>query len=355
MACAYPMIQFNKTLNRFVQIPCGRCLNCMVDRRTAWEERAEWEYKSKLVGSFVTLTYADETLIYKRVTDNQGATQFSLDKKDLQEHIETLRKNINELEEGQRNETLINPRFSYLACGEYGESNKELPRPHFHILYFGLDYQECAQLIAKSWNGGIVDVRPIMKGGIRYVLKYMDKQLNREETFEKYERHMLQRPFKTQSKGFGQGLYLEKIQTGEANEKNDWTYKGKNNATRRIPEYYITKFAGVKREKAYTDISKQIELYNQAQNAEFLEKGNCLYFPKLKGKNEVKKLRDFNIRRARAKEENMTAQMRAEGKPVNDTWKLEHKDYWEKAQKDENDKKLAQEAQQWYDNHKEIF
>lgn len=353
--CGYPLIQYNSNLKRYIQIPCGRCLNCQIDKRRQWEERAEYEYKQKLTGSFITLTYADENLIKCRKIDNENNNQFSLCKEHLQKYIEEVRAKVKEIWKPENN-VLCNKEFSYIACGEYGESNKELPRPHYHILMFGLDYIYCKKILEEAWKGGIVDIRPILKGGIRYILKYMDKQLNEIENFNKYDRIFKERPFKTQSKGFGSGLYKEKIDSGEATEKNNFEYKGKNGKICRIPTYYLNKYFGITYQRPGPDLENQIKLYNQTHNSNQLQKGNCIYYPKARKGSGRETLRDWNIKRAQAREANLTEKIRAEGKAVNDEWKLNYKEPWKWQKKYKNEiKNLTEEATDEYYNDIDIF
>lgn len=318
MSCAYPMIQYNKTLKKYITIPCGRCLGCLIDKREMWEERANYEYKTKLVGAFITLTYSNESLIDCLIIDNQGQQQFTLKKEHLRKYIRNIREAIKDQEET----ALTQHKFSYIACGEYGESNKELPRPHLHIIIFGLDWYANKKTLEDAWEYGITDIRPILRGGIRYVLKYMDKQLNTDEIFEKYGRKCLQEPFKTQSKSFGENLYKEKLMSGEANANNWYTYKGYHNKPMKIPEHYIDKYLGINHDKRESDIERQIELYNAThQQKDKIEKGNLIYFPKARGKHERERLREYNRQRAETREKNLEIQMRNEGKPVNSEWK----------------------------------
>lgn len=342
------MIQYNLTLKKYISIPCGRCLNCMITKRQEWEERCEWEYKCRLVGSFVTLTYDDEHMVHLARTDNRGNIQFSLDKKDLSDFIKRVREQIKRYPD--RNKALMQGNFKWIACGEYGESNKELPRPHLHILFFGLDFTYCKKLIEKEWKYGICDTRPILNGGIRYVLKYMDKQLNNEENFEKYDRKCIIKPFKSQSKNLGSGLYKHKLRTKEANADNNYTYKGKNNIPKRIPQYWIDKYYGVAKEKPTGDIQYQIDLYNAAHGGQAIKKGNCLYFPE--GRGNYAKLREWNRYKALEKEANNAKRMRDDGKAVNDEWKSQYVPYWQKPEQDKTKTtNLAKEAQdEWYND-----
>ena len=67
MACCNPdFVRYDSLYykNYYVyQIPCGYCLNCRKDKQQYYIDRAEYEYKTRLSGAFVTFTYDDIHLI----------------------------------------------------------------------------------------------------------------------------------------------------------------------------------------------------------------------------------------------------------------------------------------------------
>lgn len=86
------------------------------------------------------------------------------------------------------------------SVGEYGDS---FQRPHYHCLFFGLDYLDCRKIFRDSWKKGIVYINPLLNGGIRYVLDYMTKNLTSEMAVNEYDETNRERPFYSASKGLG--------------------------------------------------------------------------------------------------------------------------------------------------------
>lgn len=246
-----------------LQIPCGYCLNCRVDRRNQWSDRAKYEYCKRLTGAFVTLTYSD--LWYHKIlkrSPKDGKLKAHLIYDDVRKFIARLRKYIKYHPEIQG--VLAQPDFSYLYVGEYGEKGAVFERPHFHVLFFGLDFAFMRKFFVKEWKYGFIDVLPILDGGINYVLKYMDKQQFGELAEQKYDVHLLARPRQGQSRSFGAGLYL--------NNKDDiqchgYTYPIGHGKRRPIPVYYkkrmygtdMTIFSDDFSAKAYFDADKQLQ------------------------------------------------------------------------------------------------
>lgn len=227
-----------------ISIPCGYCLNCRVDKRNMWADRAKYEYSKRLTASFVTLTYDDIHLMYKMridVSNPQEAYLPTLDYKDAQRFVNRVRMRVKRFYDSHpdlKSNVLMQPDFSYIYVGEYGENGQVFDRPHFHFLFFGLDFAFCKKLLQEEWYGGFIDVLPLLDGGINYVLKYIDKQLFGDLAFEKYEAHGIARPKCSRSKSFGSGLYFDNI---EYAKKHNMTYKS-GRADRPYPAYYKHKF-----------------------------------------------------------------------------------------------------------------
>lgn len=103
-----------------LEIPCGQCIGCRIDRARSWALRIVHESKMHDENCFVTLTYAPEHVPPGLVV------------RDLQLFFKRLRN-----ESGRK--------FRYFAVGEYGE---KLSRPHYHCLLFGFDFPD-----KKFWKG----------------------------------------------------------------------------------------------------------------------------------------------------------------------------------------------------------
>ena len=121
-----------------VDIPCGQCIGCKLERSKNWAIRCVHEASLHQDNSFITLTYNDEYL------PENG----QLVKKDYQDFMKRLRKQ--------------HGKVRYYYCGEYGNQydedgeqitktyivngkEKQVPtigRPHFHACLFGMDFPD---------------------------------------------------------------------------------------------------------------------------------------------------------------------------------------------------------------------
>lgn len=243
MACAQPFLYIPKSqtfipksLND-LYFPCGWCLNCRVDKRNALEHRAEYELMTRLSNAFVTFTYDDPHIVHLLRKTGRTASGFeaTLSKREAKKFLDRLNKQIKKLP----NCKLSQHDYKYIITGEYGGNGSQFDRPHFHCLFFGLDAKFCKKAFAKAWQGqGQIDVGYITKGGIRYVLKYLDKQVNGEVAKELYENHGLERPFSHHSVGFGSELYSKNVDYAR-NHNGCYRYKGKDVP---YPTYWKNKY-----------------------------------------------------------------------------------------------------------------
>ena len=138
-----------------VSVPCGKCVPCLVNKRSDWSFRLEQEHRVSKTAHFVTLTYDAKHL----------RTDGSLEKRDLQLYLKRLRKN--------ESVNYGNQRLRYYAVGEYGTHGG---RPHYHILLFNATDENT---IRKAWRDskgkpiGIVHVGKVEAASIAYVTKYI--------------------------------------------------------------------------------------------------------------------------------------------------------------------------------------
>lgn len=102
-------------VDRKLDIPCGQCLGCRLDRAKMWAVRCVHEASLHKQNCFITLTF------------NEKFYQPSLDKRTFQLFLKRLR----------RAHPHIKIRFFH--CAEYGE---ELSRPHHHAILFGFDFDD---------------------------------------------------------------------------------------------------------------------------------------------------------------------------------------------------------------------
>lgn len=103
-------------VDREVQVPCGKCIGCRLERSRQWAVRCVHEASLYPENCFITLTFNDDHL------DKSG----SLVKRDFVLFMKNLRK-------------MFGPGIRFFHCGEYGEG---LGRPHHHACIFNFDFPD---------------------------------------------------------------------------------------------------------------------------------------------------------------------------------------------------------------------
>jgi len=109
-------IVFNRShgfADKPMQVPCGQCIGCRIDRSRMWAIRCVHESRMHDSSCFITLTYDLEHL----------PADLGLHKIHLQNFFKRVR-NAGHI-------------FRYFACGEYGDQSK---RPHYHAILFGINF-----------------------------------------------------------------------------------------------------------------------------------------------------------------------------------------------------------------------
>lgn len=127
-------------VSEFIEIPCGQCIGCRLQRSRDWANRCLLELQDHVhPGYFITLTYNDLHLPRRWYSGEYGLAyqSFSLCKRDFQLWLKRLRKNT-----GQD--------IRYFGCGEYGPSTM---RPHGHFQVFGLVLDDLVELPGRSELG----------------------------------------------------------------------------------------------------------------------------------------------------------------------------------------------------------
>lgn len=180
-------------------LPCGNCLGCRLDKLALWTARCNYElYKNR--SAFLTFTYDDYHLKYK----DDSALLPSLFRDDLHKYIDNLRHKIKAMPvmpKGSKRD------FSYFGVGEYGG---HFERPHYHVLFFGLDFADFKKIFYDSWKKGYIKSLPILSGGLRYVIDYFTKENVSGKLAESlYDDTFRERPFNVVSRGLGSELFYQ--------------------------------------------------------------------------------------------------------------------------------------------------
>lgn len=207
----YPNI-INPWTGKMYPVACHTCQGCRIDRQIMWQRRCAAEF-IKYRSAFVTLTYDKYNLTYKK-----GAVLPTINHEDFSKYIEAVRQKVKRIEEMPK---LCTKKFHFAAAEEYGERRK---RPHFHIVFFGLDYRDFYEILRNSWENGIADIGPIMRGGINYVLSYINSEQRGEYAKIRYTDNGLEIPKMHFSQGIGKEWFISQTENickyGMAKEGN---------------------------------------------------------------------------------------------------------------------------------------
>lgn len=213
-------------------IPCGQCIGCRLDYSREWANRTYLESKLYKQNWFVTLTYDDEHLKTKEITEaenekgelitytNDGNWNGTLNGKDLQKFMHDLRQIMNREYHQQG--------IRFIGCGEYGDKGE---RPHYHLILLNCnlpaetfykpriinnEYYYQNQIIEKAWKKGISNISEATWNNIAYTARYITKKINGKLSQEHYARRGQDREFLRTSRKPGIGkpyydLYKDKI------------------------------------------------------------------------------------------------------------------------------------------------
>lgn len=155
-----------------IMVPCGKCFNCLMNKRMDWTVRLFHESLYHKYCYFITLTYSD-----KYIDDNK------LNKRHCQLFFKRLRKVVD---------------FRYFLCGEYGETNG---RRHYHmIMYTDVDMLKdsvymyshngvlhySSPLLIEKWHYGFNDICVANLSSMRYVCGYVLKKLGRGDISDEF-------------------------------------------------------------------------------------------------------------------------------------------------------------------------
>lgn len=178
-----------------VQLPCGRCIGCRLEKAKQWALRCHHESSMHRHNDFLTLTYASENL----------PPNNSLRKRDFQKFIRALRKKTG-------------AKIRYYMCGEYGNIcpdhggwiNDPVPnktqcavcrtgRPHYHAIIFGFKFPNqklvnirngnrvyTSDLVSKLWTYGSHELGCVTFQSAGYVARYILKKQNGEYALREY-------------------------------------------------------------------------------------------------------------------------------------------------------------------------
>lgn len=180
MSCFYPLTgwqgsdgrvvfteRLHKDVVRQLQLSCGQCVGCRLERSRQWAVRCMHEASLHEANCFVTLTYEDDAVT-------------SLEYRDFQLFMKRMRK-------------FFCPQpVRFYMCGEYGE---EFGRPHFHACLFGVDFVDKREwrrgssgaqyyrshVLERLWRLGHSEIGEVTFESAGYVARYIMKKIMGED------------------------------------------------------------------------------------------------------------------------------------------------------------------------------
>lgn len=324
MGCFKPrFIQLIKPIARtgelltHVNVPCGKCSECIKRRRMEWCFRMEQEMKDSKTCYFITLTYDPKHVVYDKY-GNMILVKTSLDAKrnfravrnlpivkdkylrkmkmkDLGFEDRSAQGFIKRLRIGQErvkhvtseaffNRLMPNDKMKFFLVGEYGE---RFGRPHIHAIIFN-GVKEC---IWSAWSFGDVQVVKATSETIAYCTKYMDKWRDKKQDWK--------RPieFNTQSEAIGIS-FVERMMNFYRNNLDINYVMNDKGFKVAMPRYYRMKMLNE------DELNVQIAIINDEMNSLRDKEIKCLGIEKYnKRKKLAQDYADIKFKRDKGKRE----------------------------------------------------
>ena len=184
-----------------LEIPCGRCIGCKLERSRQWAIRCVHEASLHDENCVLTLTYDDDHL----------PADGSVDVTEFQRFMKRLRKHFT----GQK--------IRFLHCGEYGD---EGGRPHYHACIFGINFDDkkfhkksakgdrlyTSETLQKLWPFGFCLIGSLTFESAAYVARYITKKITGDKAEEHYQGRKPEYITMSRRPGLAKG-WLEKYKT----------------------------------------------------------------------------------------------------------------------------------------------
>lgn len=171
----FPIVFNRKDGEEFLDVPCGQCIACRLERSRQWAMRIMHETSLHSDNCFLTLTYDDQHL----------PIDGSLNKSHFQKFIRALRKKFK------------SKKIRYYHCGEYGDISG---RPHYHAALFGFNFDDkviikhgdyplfASATLTELWPHGISSIGALSWDSASYISSYVTKKINGAKAENHYRR-----------------------------------------------------------------------------------------------------------------------------------------------------------------------
>ena len=205
-----------------IEVECGKCLNCIENRKKEASTRMALEMKNYINKYFVTLTYDP----IKSEYDENGYTK--LNKKHVNAYIKALQYIHKQHYIDKYNKA--HNKMVYVIAGEYSENKTK--RAHYHLVIMTNIYIE--RYLRTKWKYGMADIQRMKDiRAISYTTGYSIKKIGQKKKEKEVQ------PFVKWSRGLGIEWIKEKITAKQIKADNYYveTIQGKN----RLPKYFKLK------------------------------------------------------------------------------------------------------------------
>ena len=271
-----------------MEVSCGQCLGCRLDRSRMWAMRCVHEsslHELDEGNSFITLTYDDEN-----VPEN-----WSLKKSDFQNFMKRLRKHFPQ-------------KIKFYMCGEYGNKCPHIPiyssltvqacdqcsvgRPHYHAILFNCSFDDLVVVgtnsgeevyssptLERIWNKGLVQVGEVNFQTCAYVARYVTKKVTGVLARDHYMRideygvcHFIEPEYNSMSRGARKGArgigaeWYEKYKD-DCFPSDEVPIPG-TGVVKKVPRYYYEQFVADEPEAA-EEVKKRRENYRRENAVEY--------------------------------------------------------------------------------------
>lgn len=214
--------------SRKLELPCGRCIGCRLEKARQWGIRMMHEAKLWPQNYFVTLTY-NEAALPRTI---QGLP--TLQPADFTLFMKRLRKHYSRFQGGGAGAPAPRPhpardteqpgdRIRYYQCGEYGETTN---RPHHHAILFNMPLPDLRPIHAararkdahtlytsaqleRLWGKGMVSVGRVTFETAAYVAGYVTKKITGPRAAEHYQGRVPEYATMSRRPGIGSGFLLK--------------------------------------------------------------------------------------------------------------------------------------------------
>ncbi|QXP44328.1 MAG: replication initiator protein [Arizlama microvirus] len=170
-----------------LEIPCGRCIGCRLERSRQWAIRCVHEASLHEENCFITLTYSDEHLLNRCGVFDEQKNEYvstSLNKRDYVLFMKKLRKKYGS-------------KIRFFHCGEYGG---KYGRPHHHACIFNHQFKDktlwqntkgvslyISEELQKLWPYGYSTIGEVTFESAAYVARYITKKITGSQAEAHYD------------------------------------------------------------------------------------------------------------------------------------------------------------------------